>query len=69
MFYQAVWNDNSSDELMLRLGFTDFEPEPLNWRQLPAPYKRLIQNLKQLDNTLTLTMPTHKLQASQNHPC
>ena len=43
-----TYSTNYKQRLTLESWFTNLEPEPLNRsQQLPAPYKRLIQNLKQ----------------------
>ena len=43
-----TYSINCKQRLTLKSWFTNLEPEPLNRsQQLPAPYKRLIQNLNQ----------------------
>ena len=68
-----TYSTNYKQRLTLESWFTNLEPEPLNRsQQLPAPYKKLIQNLKQTarqyadSNNANDTHP--QTATSHNHP-
>ena len=59
-----TYSTKYKQRLTLESWFTNLEPEPLNRsQQLPAPYKRLIQNLKQ-----TARQYTDSNNANDVHP-
>ena len=49
----TTYSTNYKQRFTLESWFTNLEPEPLIWSQLPALYKRLIQNLKQTTRQYT----------------
>ena len=67
-----TYSTNYKQRLTLESWFTNLEPEPLNRSQLPTPYKRLIQNLKQTARQYTDSDNAYdahpQTATSHNHP-
>ena len=68
-----TYSTNYKQRLTLESWFTNLEPEPLNRsQQLPAPYKRLTQNIKQTARQYTDSNNANNVHpqtaASHNHP-
>ena len=68
-----MYSTNYKQWLTLESWFTNLEPEPINQsQQLPAPYKRFIQNLKQMARQHTDSNNANdahpQTATSHNHP-